>query len=259
MGDWPDRLALWHRNPGQAGVFTDFDGTLAAIVDDPARAAPLPGATETLEALAARYRRVAVISGRPVDYLLGQLGRASGVLLVGLYGLERATGGDATAVQVLPDATRWRATVDRVAQAAQAAAPAGVGVEPKGLAVTLHFRTAQEHSGWAERWVEAQARSTGLVVHPGKKSVELRPPVKADKGTVVAELAHGLEAVCFLGDDRGDLPAFQVLDQLAGAGVEVLKVAVDSDEAPAELLAAADLTVDGPAGAVQLLRQLAGD
>ncbi len=40
-------------------------------------------------------------------------------------------------------------------------------------------------------------------------SVELRPPVKTDKGTVVDELASGLGAACFFGDDLGDLPAFR--------------------------------------------------
>ncbi|HEX7276713.1 MAG TPA: trehalose-phosphatase, partial [Acidimicrobiales bacterium] len=46
-----------------AGVFSDFDGTLAAIVDDPAAARPLPGAADALEALARRFARVGVISG----------------------------------------------------------------------------------------------------------------------------------------------------------------------------------------------------
>jgi trehalose 6-phosphate phosphatase len=251
-----DRLAPWLTNPSRAAVLTDFDGTLAAIVDDPTEAVPLPGVSDTLERLARRYIRVAVISGRPVDYLVKQLGRAAGVVFVGLYGLEQATGGETPAIEVAPEAIPWAATVDRVAAEATAEAPPGVGVEHKGLALTLHVRTAPEQVGWAETWAASHAKSSGLVVHPGKKSVELRPPVNADKGTVVTELAKGLDAVCFVGDDRGDLPAFAALARLSSA-LHTLAVAVNSDEVPKELLDAADLVVDGPAGAVAFLQQLA--
>jgi trehalose 6-phosphate phosphatase len=254
---WSQRLAPWWTDPARAGVFTDFDGTIAAIVDDPTDAAPLPGATGTLERLAGRYQRVAVISGRPVAYLIERLGGATGVLLYGLYGLERATGGNPPAVDIVPGAARWRPIVDRIAARADTEAPAGVGVEHKGLAVTLHVRTAPQHAGWVATWAEARAGETGLVVHPGKKSVELRPPVDANKGTVLTELSAGLDAVCFVGDDRGDLPAFRALTDLARAGATVLRIAVASDEAPVELLAAADLTVEGPSGALGLLEQLA--
>jgi trehalose 6-phosphate phosphatase len=249
------RLAPWLSAPRRAGVFTDFDGTLAPIVDDPAAAAPLPGAGDLLARLAGRYARVAVISGRPVAYLIERLGASGAVILSGLYGLERARAG---ATEEVAAAAPWREVVAKVAADAEAEAPAGVRVERKGLALTLHVRTAPEHAGWVAQWVHAQAARTGLVVHPGKMSMELRPPVQADKGTVVAELAAGLDAVCFLGDDRGDLPAFATLSALADAGVHTLAVAVASDEAPPELLAAADVVVQGPQEALSLLEALAG-
>jgi trehalose 6-phosphate phosphatase len=252
-----DRLAPWLAGPEHAGILTDFDGTLAQIVDDPAAAVPLDGVPSVLARLALRYARVAVISGRPVTYLVERLGRESRdtrVILVGLYGLERARGGE---VEEVAAATAWRPVVDLVAAAAAAEAPAGVGVEHKGLAVTLHVRTASEHLGWVEAWSATQAAATGLIAHPGRMSVELRPPVDADKGTVVEELATGLDAVCFIGDDRGDLPAFAALARLAAAGRDTLAIAVNSDEAPIELLAAADVVVDGPVGVLDLLEALA--
>jgi trehalose 6-phosphate phosphatase len=61
-----------------------------------------------------------------------------------------------------------------------------------------------------------------------------------------------------VGDDRGDLPAYDALDRMAAQGVHALRVAVASDEAPAELLARADLVLDGPPAVVALLRRLAG-
>jgi trehalose 6-phosphate phosphatase len=248
--------------PERAGVLTDFDGTLAPIVDDPTMARPLPDAVTALHRLAAVYRRVAVISGRPASFLAEHLalhdrepdpGR-QGLLAMGLYGLERAEGGHVTTD---PRADEWRRVVDEVAGRADASAPPGLLVERKLLSVTLHFRTAPDTGDWAGHFAAEEEARTGLIVHPGRRSVELRPPLPVDKGTVVEGLAQGLAAACFLGDDRGDLPAFAVLDRLAAEdGVATVKVGVRSEEAPAELLEAADVVVDGPEGALEVLSRL---
>ena len=244
--------------PDTAGVFFDFDGTLAPIVESPQEARALPGSRELLVRLAARYGRVAVISGRPVAFLSAQLGGlAPGPELVGLYGLERLAAGRQPGPPD-PELARWQATVSAAAGRADAAAPAGVGVEHKGLAVTLHYRQAPEFAGWAADFAVAEAARSGLEAHPGKMSWELRPPVPTDKGTVVTELAGGLQAVCFVGDDVGDLPAFAALRRLAGSGVATLAVAAAGPETPDEVLGAADMVVDGPPGVVALLETLAG-
>jgi trehalose 6-phosphate phosphatase len=87
-------------------------------------------------------------------------------------------------------------------------------------------------------------------------SVELHPPVAVDKGTVVEELASGLAAVCFVGDDIGDLPAFDALDRLAARGLSTLRVAVGTSESVSEIVERADVLVDGPSGALAFLRSL---
>jgi trehalose 6-phosphate phosphatase len=252
------RLEPWLASPDSAGVFLDFDGTLAPIVDVPDQARPLEGAAATLGRLARLYRRVAIISGRPVDYLVQRVGTEAGsTQLVGLYGLER-TGGGADAVAVDPGALAWQKTIGEVAAAAEAGAPPGLRVERKGLAVTLHFREAPHLGGWAESFAAAQQAAAGLVAQPGKQSWELRPPVPTDKGTVVTELSAGLRAVCFAGDDAGDLPAFRALGRLRATGVHTLAVAVGGPETPDEVLGVADLVVDGPPGVLDLLEVLAG-
>lgn len=235
-------------------LLTDFDGTLAPIVDEPAAAAPLPGTGEVLGRLAARLGVVAVVSGRPAGYLAARLPDAGDVVLAGLYGLERVVGGE---VVEPPDADRWRPVVAAAADTAERSGPPGVHVERKGLAVALHVRTAPEQLAWVTRFAGEQAASTGLVAHPGRMSVELRPPTGGDKGSVVAELAAGRGAVAFIGDDRGDLPAFAALAELRERGVATVAVAVASDESPAELLARADVVVAGPAGVLAALAALA--
>lgn len=239
--------------PDRAGVFVDFDGTLAPIVDDPGSARPWPGIPDLLGRLAARLARVAVVSGRPVSYLDRELAGAGRTELLGLYGLEHAgPGGPATR----PEAEPWRAAVTDVAAEAERSAPAGVAVERKGLTVTVHYRADPLRRQWVEDFAAAAARRTGLEAHTGKMSVELRPPVSIDKGTVVGELSDGLGAVLFAGDDRGDLPAFAELGRLRAAGVHTLAVASGGAETPAEVIAAADVTVEGPAGVVSLLERL---
>ena len=248
----PEPLLALAAHPGTSGVFTDFDGTLAPIVDDPAAARPLPGARETLAALARRFARVGVISGRPVAFLRERVG-APRLLLSGEYGLEQA---EDDAVTADPDALRWRPTVEEGARRAEAAGIAE-RVERKGLSFTLHFRQDPPRRAAVHAWASEEAARSGLAVHEARLALELRPPVGRDKGTALAAAAAGLEAVCFLGDDRGDLAAFDALDALAGAGAHVVRVGVRSVEMPADLERRADFVVDGPEGALDVLRALA--
>jgi trehalose 6-phosphate phosphatase len=252
VGDADSALDALRAAPSRSGVLLDFDGTLSPIVDDPAAATLLDGMTEVLSALAARYKVVAVLSGRPVDFLAPLL--PSGVVLCGLYGLEVAQDGTRTDH---PQSGAWREVIDDVAAQSRARGPAGMNVEPKGLSLTLHYRTRPDLAEEVRAWAEGQAARSGLTVRSAKMSVELHPPIEADKGTAVDQVARRLRAVCFVGDDLGDLPAFDALDRLAAKGVTAVRVAVQSEESPAELLERADLTVVGPDGVLELLRSLA--
>ena len=246
-------VAPFRADPAGSAVFSDFDGTLAPIVDDPAAALPLPGVVDELARLAGIYGRVGVISGRPAAFLHAHLG-GRGLYLSGLYGLERAT--DDGEIQAVPEAERWRPVVEEVVARAAADLSPGAGVERKGLSVTVHYRTAPVLEPELRAWAGREAAATGLVVHPARMSYELRPPVERDKGSVLAEAAEGRRQVCFLGDDRGDLSAFDTLDRLAAAGAAVVRVGVVSPEAPEELLARADVVVEGPEGSLSFLRAL---
>ncbi len=249
--DGLDPLAVLRSRPERAAVLVDFDGTLAPIVPTASDARPLPGVREVLERLSASYAMVAVVSGRPVAYLTDQLGPV--VRLVGLYGLEWS---DGDRILEHPAAGPWRAVIDAVAVEAKAALPAEVDVEHKGLSLTLHFRPAPEAAAVTAAWAAEAAGRSGLHERMAKMSIELHPPIAVDKGTTVRDLAAGLDAACYLGDDVGDLPAFAALDTLADGGLRTVKIAVRGVDAAPALLAAADVVVDGPPAALDILRSL---
>jgi trehalose 6-phosphate phosphatase len=256
VADLPALLRPLADDPARSALMLDFDGTLAGIVEDPRDARPLPGVPTLLADLAVSFALVAVVSGRPTAFLQEVLGSPPGVVLAGLYGLERALRG--------PEHDKWAAVIDDVVAEATAAAPPGVYVEPKGLTTTLHWRRAPDQKDWVVAFAQRQHDKRGLAVHEGRHERELRPPIQVDKGTVVRSLAEEyagrLRAVAAFGDDKGDLPAFASLHELAapdGRPLYTVRVAAVDHESPPEVAAAADLTVAGATGAVALLRQLA--
>jgi trehalose 6-phosphate phosphatase len=247
VGALPDLFLPFLRDPAHSALCLDFDGTLAPIVEDPVAARPLPGVPELLARLATRFALVAVISGRPVDFLEQVLDSPPGVTLIGLYGLG----------QLGPDVQPWISVIAAAVADARAEAPEGVYVEPKGLTVTLHWRHALEAGPWVTAFAARQEELRGLRVYPGRLSLELRPPLDVDKGTVVRALVGEMEALAVFGDDLGDLPAFAAAAEMAAAGATVVRVAVMDEECAPEVAAQADVEVDGPAGAFALLEQLA--
>jgi trehalose 6-phosphate phosphatase len=250
-GDLLDRLRT---DPTRSVVLTDFDGTLAPIVDDPASARPVDGAIDMLGTLASRYARVGVVSGRPLAFLRMVLSDdlCDELWLAGAYGLETSERG---IERESPGAASWRPIVAGVA--ARARDRFGFHAEDKGLSLTVHFRTAPDLAGEVREWAQGEAEATGLEPRNAKASVELHPPVHVDKGTVVEWATAGMSAACFIGDDVGDLPAFDALDRLATSGLRSVKVAVATTEAPPAMLERADLLVDGTEAVVSLLRELA--
>jgi trehalose 6-phosphate phosphatase len=247
--------------PDRTALLFDFDGTLAPVVDDPPAAAASPQVLELLDRLAGRFARVAVISGRPVAFLVDRL--PPSVWLSGLYGLEQRT--DAGLV-LHPAAAEWQVPV--AAAAADLEALAGTGgplagavVEPKGASLTLHWRTAPAIEPLAQRAAAEVAVRHGLTVRAAKASAELHPPVAVDKGTAVDELLDGRQRALFVGDDVGDLPAVRALRSAAAGGQldHAVVVAVGSPEAPAELLDEADEVLDRQDQVADLLTALLSD
>ncbi|MFN2588302.1 MAG: trehalose-phosphatase [Actinomycetota bacterium] len=241
--------------PDRAGIFLDFDGTLSEVVRVPSEARPVQGARELLAELGRAYAVVAVVSGRSAHELLEWLG--PDIEIWGVHGAQRTVAGN---VQLSPAAAPHGELMRRVHQEAAARVEDlgldGVIVEDKAVMVTLHYRNAADTNG-ARRALNELADSLaarhGLIRASGRHAYELRPPVDFTKAAVVLERSRGLAAVAFAGDDKVDLPAFDALDELAEQGAAVLRIAVDSDEAPPELLRRGDVVVEGPKGALDFL------
>jgi trehalose 6-phosphate phosphatase len=234
-----DLLSELAERPREAAIILDVDGTLAPIVDRPAEAAVPSRTRELLRGLVGRYALVACLSGRPGIDAARVVG-VDGVRYVGEHGLELA-----------PGAEDW---AERLADFASTVA--WPHEEEKRLSLSFHYRTADDPAAaeTALRVVAERAAAEGLRARWGRRVLELRPPIDADKGTAVRQLLAGgsLRRALYAGDDTTDLDAFRGLDGLELA----VRVAVASDEGPAELRSAADIVVDGPEALAAVLTRL---
>jgi trehalose 6-phosphate phosphatase len=233
-------LAPLAETPERTALLFDVDGVLAPIVARPELSAVPDRTRDELRRLAGRYLLVACVSGRAGADARRLVG-IDGIEYVGNHGLE-----------LHPEA-------DRAADAI-AAFRAGLArpVEDKRLSLSLHYREADDEEA-ARRELEevaASAATAGLVPRWGRKVLEIRPPLEADKGTAVQALIarSGARRGLYAGDDTTDLDAFA---GLRAAGLEhAVAVAVASEEGPAELRESADVVLDGPEAVTELLRLL---
>jgi trehalose 6-phosphate phosphatase len=247
-------------DPGSALIALDFDGTLAPIVERPQDARLARGGLSVLVALASSIGQLAVISGRPADEVVqvGGLAGIPGLRVLGHYGLQSWQDGRLTTPS--PDAG-VSAARERL-PALLADAPDGVYVEDKQHSVAVHTRPAaspQQALDDLEPVLRDLAASTGLEAVLGKFALELRPP-GVDKGGALRDLIAEIAAttVIYVGDDVGDLPAFQAVASLRESGaINGLAVIAVGDEAPADLRAAADLELPGPEAVLAWLAGIA--
>ena len=251
--------------PASALLATDFDGTLAPIVEDPGQARPYPGAVDALARLGTRLGAVVIVTGRPAGQAVEYGGFADvpgleRLVIFGLYGLERwdAATGLVTAPDAAPAVT---AALQEIAEVLEAAdAHDGTWVEDKGASFAVHTRRTADPPAALEAVrgpVAALAARHGLHVEPGRYVLELRPP-GINKGSALAGAvaAYDARSVAFAGDDLGDLAAYDAVDRLRAEGMPGLLVCSGSTETT-QLAARADIVVDGPPGVAAFLTALA--
>jgi len=246
-------------DPGEALVALDFDGTLSPIVPDPDDARAHPDVPPVLERLAEAGVRVAVVTGRPAQLAVdrGGLAGVAGLVVLGHYGLERWEGGTVTAPEAVAGVAVARDRLPGLLR--DLGAPDGTWVEDKGRAVAVHTRRAPDPQAALEALrapLQGLAEETGLVVEPGRLVLELRP-AGADKGAALRALVaeRRPSAVVFVGDDLGDLPAYDEVERQRTLGLPGLLVCSGSTEVTA-VAERADLVVDGSEGVAALLGAL---
>ena len=236
-------------------VALDFDGTLAPIVERPGDARLLDGLEAPLQRLVARDDTIAaIVSGRGLSDVRARVD-LEGMYYAGNHGFEiQGPGVD----RVHPEAAEARPALEQCIRGLEQELgdEPGTEVEDKQWTLSIHYRRAEREGaeGRVRQAVAAHCRQPGLRVTEGKKVFEVRPDVEWHKGratrflldTIAREEGESLPAT-FIGDDRTDEDAFEVVRELGG-GIVV------GDPPPEDTRAVA--WVRGPEEVAELIRGL---
>ncbi len=234
----------------------DFDGAIAATIEDPADAKPVEGAREVISTLA-RLRNdvvVAIVSGRDVRTTRRMLGIFNGVHCIGLHGIELSDPLDhqeflVEVAHCLPALHTVRDWLKKETRASD-----GFVLEDKEVALALHYRNVEPELGrdicrQLEYFVTHMIH--GLRVLHGDMVVEVIPSNAGGKGFAVNHLLGQLKdrtlMPVFFGNDPSDEEAFFAVRR--GAGATIL-VGADRETH-------AEYRVDGPEDVVEALASLA--
>ena len=254
-----EALAPLRADPARAAILLDIDGTLAPIVEQAGRRARARGHAAAAGCVAKRYGVVACVSGRRASEARAMVAIGT-ISYLGSHGAELLRAGWTEAV-LDPSVEDWARRIHEFGREADTSdlRRQRVRLEDKGAIVAFHWRGApdEEAARAAIDAIAARAEAAGLRTHWGRKVLEVRPPVRIDKGAGVASfLAEAdIDAALYVGDDVTDLDAFRALDQLAQEGriERAIRVGVSSEEGPSEITEEADVVVDGTAGVQELL------
>jgi trehalose 6-phosphate phosphatase len=260
-----EALAPLREDPARAAILLDIDGTLAPIVEQPSDAVVPEQTRQLLIELARRYGSVACVSGRRASEARAMVSIGT-ISYLGSHGAELLRAGW-TESRLDPELEDWRRRIQEFGRQADSAdlRRRRVRLEDKGPILAFHWRgaTDQDAARAAIDSVAARAEAAGLRTHWGRMVLEVRPPVRIDKGAGIAmflETTH-VDRAMYVGDDTTDLDAFRMLSELVERGglSYAVNVGVHSEEGPDEILAEADVVVEGTDGVLELLSLLAAD
>jgi trehalose 6-phosphate phosphatase len=225
-------------------LVTDFDGTLADIVRDPAMASLRPDIAAALPPLVERLRGVVILSSRGSSDLK-RLVPIAGVASIGDYGMGPPTAAERQALARFNEAA---ANLVRDLP--------GVRIEPKSVGTSIHFRNSPASGQAVVERLAPLVAAEGLQARTGRLAFEVTLR-RASKGESLERLVRQSqpEGVVYLGDDANDKPAFEYL---ARSPMPSFAVGVGSTEIPDDLFAACDLILPGVAAVPVFLSSLAG-
>jgi trehalose 6-phosphate phosphatase len=255
-------LAPLRADPARSAVLLDVDGVLAPIVQHPDDAHMPETTRRPLIDVAKRYGVVACVSGRRASDARRIVALGS-IAYLGSHGSEVLLPGSVTPT-VDSEMQAWTRRVRDFASEAfgEDLRRLRVRLEDKEAIAALHWRGVpdEDSAQAAIEAVAASAQRAGFTTHWGKKVLEIRPPVRIDKGAGVVKLLRDrdMAAAIYVGDDVTDVDAFRGLSDLVEAGRlgHAVRVGVTSDESPPALAETADAMVDGTDGVRDLLQAL---
>jgi trehalose 6-phosphate phosphatase len=250
------------RDPDRSAVLLDVDGVLAPIVPQPDDAHMPETTRRPLIEVARRYRTVACVSGRRASDARRIVSLGS-IAYLGNHGSEVLRPG-AIAPELDRELQAWTRRVQGFMREAYGdeLKRLRVRLEDKEAIAALHWRGVPDEDGAeaAIREVAERAEAAGYKTHWGRKVLEIRPPVRIDKGAGIVSLLRDSDhaAAVYVGDDTTDIDAFRGLGELIDMGRlgTAVRVGVRSDEGPPALEEEADVMVDGTDGVRELLRAL---
>lgn len=219
-------------------LLLDYDGTLRAFEDDPARATPGPELLELLAKLHARADlKVVIISGRTAAFLEEHLGHLKNYTFVAEHGYQVRQADheewENAAMTPLSQSKIWRQTVNSALISTKVDAILGTFMEEKMKSMVWHYRTAQEEEGNAGavaliQELVANKFPQDRITH-GNKMVEIFGPKVTTKGSTMHELLKefkmlwpSLKTVLCAGDDVTDETMFRVIVP----GINILSVKI---------------------------------
>ncbi len=243
----------------RVGIFSDFDGTLTPIFDDPRNTVLSPANRDAIGELSTVVELVAIVSGRDLNTLRKMIGLAS-VTYVGNHGLEEWTpGGEGQASELQISG----GLMNEIEKGVGGIEVAGITLENKGLSVAAHYRNSPDPTTARTELLpllKSLAAARGLKIGEGKMVLEIGPRVGVDKGTVVNRMVRDfrLTGVIVLGDDLTDCDAFDALHSLVRKGtLKGAAIAVVDEETPEAVTRRADYCLSGMREVGEFLRWMA--
>ena len=180
----------------------DYDGTLAPLVDAPARATMRASTRRLLEQASKLYPCV-VITGRAQADALGRLRNIEVCRVVGNHGAEPT-----------PHTKPMRRRVQRWLPVLKSrlARRQGVIIEDKGFSVAIHYRQARKRNSTRRAVLSAARALKDVRLVGGKLVVNCLVPDAPHKGLALErERSHfACDTVLYVGDDETDEDVFQL-------------------------------------------------
>jgi trehalose 6-phosphate phosphatase len=223
---------LLRSSPDNCALFLDIDGTLLDLAETPSRIVIPDGLVRLVTKLRARLGgALAINSGRRIVETDGILSPLS-VVASGVHGAELRRVPEGPIEQLQPElSVEFVKSLENLLRMIP-----GALVEPKGSGMAVHYRLASEVAGpeIGETLHRFLASYEGaLSIRQGKKVYEIIPSA-ISKGKALTTLAalspfEGRIPI-MIGDDIGDVPAFQAAERLEGFGLKVAGESFPTDK-----------------------------